>query len=409
MNFTDQDLLNLIHEPESNWLERKQSFLKEKDKKTKEQISKTICAFANALAEADRAGVILIGIDDSGVPVGVPDTDEVRKGVDELRSDGLIQPLPSLVVRSIRHNAQIHLIAIIVQASSLPPVRFRGQIYVRMSASVREGNAEDERILNERRRHKSGRSFDSEGIPTAELTDLNLRYFEEAYLPSIIARDVLRANGRSIEEKLVTTRMAMNASSSCTPTVAGLLALGHTPQDWFAGAYVQFVRYAGTSQGGEILDQVRISGNLETVIRLTEEKIKAQIKVAVNISNQDLEIQLSDYPLAALQQLFRNAVLHRSYEGTNAPIRVYWFDDRIEMANPGGPFGAVTIENFGRPYATDYRNPVLAEVLHGLSFVQKFGFGIQNAKQQLSANGNPEPKFDVSSSMVVVTIQKRFP
>src|SRR5687767_9656201 len=47
------------------------------------------------------------------------------------------------------------------------------------------------------------------------------------------------------------------------------------------------------------------------------------------------------YPPAALQQFARNAIMHRAYEGNNAPVRIYWFDDRIEFINPGGPYGAI--------------------------------------------------------------------
>jgi len=76
------------------------------------------------------------------------------------------------------------------------------------------------------------------------------------------------------------------------------------------------------------------------------------------------------------------APMHR-YEATNAPVRVYWFDDRIEIHNPGGPFGSVTQENFGRPGVTDYRNPNLAEALRALGFVQRFGAGIAIARRAL--------------------------
>jgi ATP-dependent DNA helicase RecG len=98
--------------------------------------------------------------------------------------------------------------------------------------------------------------------------------------------------------------------------------------------------------------------------------------------------------------------MHRNYEGTNAPIRVYCFDDRIEIVNPGGPYGTVTRENFGQPHVTDYRNPTIAEVLRNLGFVQRFGFGIQNARALLKGNGNPPPEFDVSASLIAVTIRK---
>lgn len=64
------------------------------------------------------------------------------------------------------------------------------------------------------------------------------------------------------------------------------------------------------------------------------------------------------------------------------------------------------MDNFGKPYATDYRNPVVAEVLFNLKFVQKFGFGIQNARKLLADNGNGEPRFEPSQTMVVVTIPR---
>ena len=47
--------------------------------------------------------------------------------------------------------------------------------------------------------------------------------------------------------------------------------------------------------------------------------------------------------------------------------------DRIEVLSPGGAFGVVTVENFGQPGLTDYRNPNLAEAMKYLGYVQRFG------------------------------------
>jgi ATP-dependent DNA helicase RecG len=399
---SDNDLCALLQQPESNWLERKRNAKNEKDK-----IHKTICAFANALADSQRQGVILIGIEDDGSICGVPNTDLERRQVDEIREGGNIQPLPSLVTRSFIHPSGKALMAIIVQPSYLPPVRYEGKIYVRMSASTRAGNLEDEKQLFDRRRKFASLSFDSEGIPSVELSSLDENYFEQTYLPNVIDREVLRQNGRTLEEKFVTTRMAAVIENKVTPTVAGILTVGHSPQDWLFGAYVQYVRYAGTQQGGEILDAVQFTGNLETVIRQTEDKIKSNIRVHTDITSQDLEVKTPNYPLAALQQLFRNAILHRNYEGTNTPVRIYWFDDRVEIVSPGGLFGNVTTENLGKPFATDYRNPVICEAMKALGFVQKFGFGIQNAQQLLSQNGNEPATFEVNSNFVLVTVKQR--
>ena len=119
------------------------------------------------------------------------------------------------------------------------------------------------------------------------------------------------------------------------------------------------------------------------------------------------EIRRSTYPLDALRQLVRNAVIHRTYEGTNAPVRVLWLEDRIEIISPGGPFGAVTAENFGLPGVVDYRNPFLAEAMRVLGLVQRFGSGIQAAKCALLENGNPELEFQLKSNWVHCTARAR--
>ena len=98
--------------------------------------------------------------------------------------------------------------------------------------------------------------------------------------------------------------------------------------------------------------------------------------------------------------------MHRSYLGTNAPIRVYWYSNRIEITNPGGPYGMVTSENFGEG-ATDYRNPNLAAALKDLGYVQKFGAGISRSKKELLNNGNPELEIEVQPNFITIIMKQR--
>jgi len=118
------------------------------------------------------------------------------------------------------------------------------------------------------------------------------------------------------------------------------------------------------------------------------------------------ELRHPDYPIAALQQLTRNAILHRNYEGTNAPVRISWFNDRIEIQNPGGPFGQVTRQNFGQEGLTDYRNPNLAAAMKDLGYVQRFGLGIQIARKELAKNGNPPLEFAIEDSRVLAIVRR---
>jgi ATP-dependent DNA helicase RecG len=140
---------------------------------------------------------------------------------------------------------------------------------------------------------------------------------------------------------------------------------------------------------------------------MIEEKLQAHLETARDFTSGPLEIARPDYPFIALQQLVRNAVLHRNYEGTYSPVRVYWFSDRIEIHSPGGPFGQVRIENFGQPGVTDYRNPHLAEAMRNLGYVQKFGVGIALARRELEKNGNPPLEFQIEPSHVLAVVRRR--
>ena len=106
------------------------------------------------------------------------------------------------------------------------------------------------------------------------------------------------------------------------------------------------------------------------------------------------------------QQLARNAIMHRDYELSNAPVRVYWFNDRIEIHNPGGPYGQVNRQNFGSPGITDYRNPSLSAAMKSLGFVQRFGIGIDLARKELAKNGNPPPEFQVEDAHICVIMRR---
>ena len=113
---------------------------------------------------------------------------------------------------------------------------------------------------------------------------------------------------------------------------------------------------------------------------------------------------LPDYPEWALRELLMNAVMHRNYD-SNTPIRFYAFSGHVEIHSPGGLYGEATPENF--PRRSSYRNPVIAEAMKSLGFVNRFGYGVQRAQALLSQNGNPPAEFTFDSHSVLVTIKKR--
>lgn len=371
---------------------------------SKDKVRQAVCAFANDLPNHGQPGVLFIGARDDGSPTGLPITDELLVALAAIKSDGNILPLPSLTVEK-RLLKGAEMAVVIVAPASAPPVRYKGRSWVRTGPRRDVASAQDERILNEKRRFRD-LPFDVQPLPFASLDDLDRRLFEEEYLPSIVARDVLEANQRALEEKLAACRM-IEAAGHPTPTILGVMVLSPRARDFIACDYVQFLRIDGATLSDPIIDEESVDGPLAQILRRVDDKLEAHIRTSVDFTSENLERRMPDYPLAALQQLVRNAVMHRTYEATNAPVRIIWLNDRIEIQNPGGPYGIVTKQNFGQPGYADYRNPNLAEAMKALGFVQRFGFGILTARQKLKDNGNPPPEFQVEDNLVLVTVRNK--
>lgn len=397
-NYSPEELEQMLTDLESDLVERKESFGGEAPRMVRE----AVCAFANDLPDHRRAGVVFVGARDDGGPAGLTVTDQLLRNLSDVKTDGNILPPPSLTVNKQTLRGA-DMAVLVVEPSDSPPVRYRGRVHIRIGPRRGIASAQDERILNEKRRHRD-QPFDVQPLPSAALEDLDRRLFEGVYLPAAVAPDILADNDRSYEQRLAATKMTV-AADEPTPTILGVLVLSVRTRDFLPGAYIQFLRIAGRELADPVADEQVIDGPVGDVLRRIDDKLAAHNRTAVEFTSGPVETRRQPYPPAALQQLVRNAVMHRTYEATNAPVRVTWFDDRIEIMNPGGPYGAVTVETFGQPGVADYRNPNLAEALRVLGFVQRYGVGIPTARRELARNGNPEPEFKVEPTYVGVIVR----
>ena len=399
-NFTDEDLLQIIKAGESDTVEFKESL----SGSAPERIREAICAFANDLRDSGEAGLIIVGVKDNTALGTTPITDGLLRQLADMKTDGNIVPPPSLTVekRVIRSK---EIAVVTVQPSNSPPVKCRGAIHIPIGPRRGIATAQDERILNEKRRY-GDQPFDLYPIPRTNLSDLNLALFSYEYLPKAFSEEVLEANDRSLNEQLAATKMIASVDNVIA-TVLGILTLGKIPQDFLPGAYVQFLRINGNELTDDIIDSLSIRGAIPDQIRRLDDKLISHNRVAVDITSGPIEKRTMLYPIEAVQQITRNAIMHRTYEATNAPVHVYWYNDRIEVLSPGGVFGAITAENFGEPGFTDYRNPNLAEAMRTFNFVQRFGMGIPIARRLLAEAGHPEPKFKIDNTHALATIYAR--
>ncbi|HNN51278.1 MAG TPA: ATP-binding protein, partial [Pseudomonadota bacterium] len=130
-----------------------------------------------------------------------------------------------------------------------------------------------------------------------------------------------------------------------------------------------------------------ISGTLPEQLEQVNAQLDAQL-VSRPVGEPGIRaIYREEYPTKALRELARNLVQHRIYEGTHAPSRIEWYDDRVEFVNPGGPFGRASEGEFGSH--SDYRNPTITQLLAESGYVEQLGRGVRMVRAQLAKNGNP--------------------
>ncbi len=392
---SDQELEEILNRGENDHVEFTES-TNDLDK-----FRKAICAFANDLPDHKKPGFVCIGIKDDGSCADLLVNDQLLQKLGGLRDDGKILPFPGMEVWKTNLNGS-EVAVIRVAPSDNPPIKVAGVCWISVGPGRAKASAEEERRLTEKRSWGNMPCDMQEVGGAAVKPDLDMRKFENEYLPAAVSPEVLEENDRSIEEQLQALRLT---TQNGTPTVTAILMLGKDPCDWFPGAYIQFVRYAGNAVTDLISDQKEIRGTLPAQLIELDKLLQVNIRIELDTSGETHR-ERPDYPLAALRELTRNAVIHRDYQGSNAPVRIFWLEDSIEIISPGSPYGAVTRENFGKDI-TDYRNPTIAEAMKNMGFMQRFGIGIATACRALEENGNPPLKFDVQDTFILATIGKR--
>ena len=348
---------------------------------------KAICAFANDLPNHGKPGYLLIGVEDkTGKIEGIEITDQLLRNLASHRDSGQIVPLPSLTVQK-RSFPEGDIAVVEVQPSDMPPVRYRGRVWIRVGPRRGIANEQDESRLTERRIHRA-KTFDMQPCIDCGQDQIVYSLFHD-YRTAAVDPEIIEENNRDTLQQMASLGL-WDVQNQCV-TNAGALLFSEAPQNWLPGSYIQYVRYDGTNLESDVLDERRFTGDLPTSLRALDAFVQTLFPSHPVPLSALQEKQITPYPQRAIRELLMNAVMHRDYQ-SNAPIRFYQFSDRIEIQNPGGLYGAAA--DF--PHQNDYRNPKIAEVMKNLAYVNQFGRGIATVQAALHANGNQPAEFRTS-------------
>lgn len=369
-----------------------------------DKFGEAICSFSNDLPDYQKPGYLIIGADDkTGNVVPIKITDALLKNIASIRTEGNIQPQPSMTVEKVELDDG-PVVLVEVQPAHFPPVKYKGKICVRVGPRRGIANEDDERKLYEKRASHV-QTFDAMPCLDSTIDDLDVRLFRQIYLPKAYPEDVLENDKRDVRYQLQSLGF-YDMKHNC-PTYAGILMFGNNVERRLPGAYVQYVRFGGDGRGADIANDYKFSGNLMTILNQLDTFVSTTIAKKRPVPVSALrEEYIIDYPSWAIRELLMNAVCHRDYEG-NGPIQFYQYDDRIEILNPGGLYGKANPRNF--PWVNDYRNSVIAEAMKVIGFVNRFSRGVQRVQEELKANGNDNADFNLgleTAFLVKVNISK---
>ncbi|MFM9086587.1 MAG: ATP-binding protein [Cyanobium sp.] len=326
--------------------------------------------------------MVLIGVADATRDViGLPEPLQAEEQLCNLIADGIA---PRLVpnVELVAHG-DLNLLLVEVFPSSQRPHHLIRQgpeqgVFVRLGSTNRQA---DPALIDELRRSVSGAAFDEQ--PMLELTPADL---DHAAIASAFA------GIRTIREQdLHSLRVLTTAQGRDVPTAGGILLFGRDRQRWFPDAWLQCARFSGTTKAG-IFDQLDIESPLPQAL---EQALAFLKKHAIRSADfQELRrVDRWSIPLASLREALTNALVHADYSQRGAPIRIAYFDDRIEIENPGVLIAGLSLDDLPRGISR-LRNRVISRVFRELGLIEQWGSGIPVILQEAASQQLPPPLFE---------------
>ncbi|MBB6096898.1 ATP-dependent DNA helicase RecG [Deinobacterium chartae] len=195
--------------------------------------------------------------------------------------------------------------------------------------------------------------------------------------------------------------LLVDAGGELKPTVAGILMAG-TPQ-----ALRRHVPQAEVCYYHHATPDVEFQFREDLLRPLSSalERLRELIQVRNGFSPLQVglfRIEIWDFDEVVYREAILNALIHRDYQSRDA-VHIHHFPDRLEVMNPGGLPGGITSQNILR-HQPKRRNPLLAEALARLGYVERAGVGVDKMYQLLLRHGKEPPEFHTYPDSVTLTI-----
>lgn len=376
----------------------------------------SISAFANA-----RGGKLLLGVDEKlGFQVtGVVNPALFESQIGELCANQMEPPVRATIYSVVVEDLPV-IVADIPAAPRLQrPCHLRSKgafagSRVRVGDGDRKLSEYEVALLLAERQQPV---HDRRGVKGSTIADLDSSAVSEFVSRLRNSRAQLFADRSDDEVLCLLNVLCSDDDGKNVPTLAGLLAFGRYPQQFFPQLNVTFVSYPGIEPGFEgsfgerFLDNVAIDGNIPTMVKMAIGVLQRNMKRRSTVVGA-FRIDSPEYPLESVREAIVNALVHRDYSPSSlgAQVQIEMYPNRLVVRNAGGLYGPIDTNDLGVTPATSARNPALLKILEdavaepGRTVCENRGSGISTMRRGLELEHLPPPIFTDTISNFTVSM-----
>ena len=410
IEMSEADLKSLIAKIQNTKAEFQTVEVKRSKLGAPEKLFDTLSSFSNQ----DDGGVIVFGLDEqSGFSVtGINDIQALQKKVMEQCEQ--MEPVVRAVFTAAEVDGQY------VVSAEIPPVDiaerpcyYKGKGRLKGSY-VRVGDADKPMTEYEvysyeayRRKYRD----DVREVERAAITSLH----EEKLADYMKLLKANKPNLMRLEDAQIMELMGILTNGKTT--LAAQMLFGLYPQAYFPQLGIIAVSVPGTEigevdvDGSRFIDNQRIEGTIPEMLEAAIKFVRTNTRKRTIIDPETGKRRdKTDYPMNAVREAVLNALVHRDYSmhTEGMPIQLTIFADRLEIRNPGGLYGRLTVDQLGK-VQPDTRNPVLATALEVLDITENRYSGIPTIRREMQEHGLPEPVFANERGEFAVTFYLNTP
>lgn len=363
-----------------------------------DDLAAAIVAFANT-----DGGQLILGVDDHGQVIGITDSDRDRlaQTVDNVAFHNIHPPATVVLETMIDPQGRVVLIAQIPKGSQRPYRTNRGVYYIRTASGRRQASREE--LL---RLFQASESLYYDETPVLSTSQVDIEAQTQADILELAKQRGVDVAAIDPQRLLRNWKLLAQSDGQFSLTVAGVLFLARNPQHWLPTAYITALRIPGSDISIAPSDQKHIEGRLLTLLEDAKRFLEIHLPRPHYIQGLAPEVT-PELPTEVLREALVNAVAHRDYT-ISAPIRVFVFDDRIEIRTPGTLPNTVTVESL--PFGIHVlRNPMIYNMLLRVGLVTDAGSGVPRMIRLVRQATGQEPTFRQEGNEFVLGLPRQIP